>query len=110
MGNPEFASTKRGDVAEELTYAAEKAGVPVDLLWPVSSDDSIWALTGGKRYGHGTTYEGGFWHAFQIRLREHQAKFIARCATFLQDAASQAPAGDGKVARPPAAVRGVGQL
>jgi len=107
LGNTDFAPSRRGDVAEELTFAAEKVGVPIDLLWPVSSDDSIWALTGGKRYGHGTTYDGGFWHAFQIRLRKHQTEFVERCAAFLQDAASAAPAGDVKGTGPPVDARGI---
>jgi hypothetical protein len=83
LGRPRFDSTRRGDVGEELTYAAEQRGIPVDLMWPSSSDDAIWPLTDSIRYGHGTTYDDSFWHAFQIRFSEHQRDFVRRCAAFL---------------------------
>lgn len=83
LGKPLFDSTKRGDVAEELTYAAEERGVPVKLLWPTSSEDHVWQLTETVTYGHGTIYERAFWHAFQIRFREHQDNFVRRCQEFL---------------------------
>ncbi len=83
LGRPRFDSTSRGDVGEELTFAAEQSGVPVDLMWPIASDDDIWPLTRDHRYGHGTTYDGGFWHAFQIRFTQHQRDFADRCGTFL---------------------------
>jgi hypothetical protein len=88
LGQPDFESTPRGDVGEELTYEAEARGVSVRLLWPVSSEDFVWDLIDGKRYGHGTTFEGGFWHAFQIRFRQHQDDFIRRCEGFLAAASS----------------------
>jgi hypothetical protein len=83
LGCPRFDSTRRGDVGEELTFAAERLGVPVKLLWPTASDDEIWPLANGIRYGHGTTYDGAFWHAFQIRFPEHQKAFVARCEALL---------------------------
>ena len=86
LGRPPCAATERGDVAEEFTYAAEAKGLPVEPLWPVASDDTIWELPNGIRYGHGTTYEGGLWHAFEIRHRDHQAAFIRRCEAFLAEA------------------------
>lgn len=92
LGRPRFDSTARGDVGEELTYAAERAGVPVDLLWPTHSDDHIWHLVEGKTFGHGTTYEDSFWHAFQIRFTSHQRRFVHRCGVFL--AAAPAVPGD----------------
>jgi hypothetical protein len=85
LGRPRFDSTPRGDVGEELTYAAERAGVPTDFLWPTHSDDAIWELADGRVYGHGTTYDGGFWHAFQIRFTTHQRRFVDRCDAFLAD-------------------------
>jgi hypothetical protein len=85
LGEVDFESTPRGDVGEELTYRAEESGVPVRLLWPVSSDDLVWNIVDGKRYGHGTTFEGGFWHAFQIRMPRHQDDFVRRCDTFLHN-------------------------
>ena len=83
LDRPSCVATPRGDVAEELTYSAEAKGLPVEFLMPTASADAIWELPNGLRYGHATTYEGGLWHAFEIRHRTHQAAFIAQCATFL---------------------------
>lgn len=82
LGRPRFDPTPRGDVAEELTYAAEERGVPVDLLWPTASEDHIWPLTDEISFGHGTVYADDFWHAFEIRKRHHQEKFVRRCEAF----------------------------
>lgn len=83
LGEPSCLATPRGDVAEELTHAAETIGAPIELLMPIASDDQPWVLPNGVRFGHGTTYDGGLWHAFEIRLRSHQAAFIAKAAAFL---------------------------
>ena len=82
LGRVSFARTSRADVGEELTFAAEEKNVPVSFLWPTASDDDIWELSPGRRFGHGTTYENDFWHAFEIRLPSHHDKFVARCAEF----------------------------
>lgn len=92
LGKPSCRATARGDVAEEFTYAAEALGEPIEFLWPVASDDHIWELPNGVRFGHGTTYEGGVWHAFEIRARVHQAAFIERCRSFLEQAGPRPPA------------------
>lgn len=87
LGSPDFRETERGDVGEELTYIAEACGVPVTLLWAVSSDEEhIWDLKDGLRFGRGTTYEGGFWHAFMIRYLENQRGFVARIEQMLRAA------------------------
>lgn len=83
LGRPSCLATARGDVAEELTYEAEARGVPIEMLMPVASDDRIWSLPNGIEYGHGTRYEGGLWHAFEVRCPDYQAAFIARCEEFL---------------------------
>jgi hypothetical protein len=86
LGRPSFRKTQRGDVAEEVTYVAEHRGVPIDFLWPTDSEDVIWELRDGKRYGHGTTFEDAFWHAFEIRYPEHHRRFITRCGEVLRSA------------------------
>lgn len=96
LGRPSFLETSRGDVGEELTYIAEERGVPVDLSWPIASDDNQWALTDGVRFGLNTYYDNGFFHAFHIRKRFHQTEFIARCAEILGGPAAAA----GVVAEP----------
>jgi hypothetical protein len=63
--------------------------VPVKLLWAVASEEGhIWDLKGGLRYGRGTTYEGGFWHAFMIRHMENQKGFVARMEQMMRDGAA----------------------
>jgi hypothetical protein len=79
-----FRRTPRADVGEELTYAAEGKEVPIDYLWPTGSDDDIWELVPGRRFGHGTVYDGDFWHAFEIRSARHHQKFIQRCEAELR--------------------------
>jgi hypothetical protein len=91
LGRRPFTRTPRADVGEELTYVAEEHGVPVHFLWPTASDDHIWTLTPGRTFGHGTTYDGDFWHAFEVRLPSHHDKFVARCAEFERAAALSAP-------------------
>jgi hypothetical protein len=82
LGRRPFTRTSRADVGEELTFAAQEHGLPVHFLWPTASDDHIWQLSPGRTYGHGTTYDDDFWHAFEIRLPSHHEKFVARCAEF----------------------------
>ena len=95
LGSPDFRETERGDVGEELTYIAESRGVPVKLVWAVSSEEEhIWDLKDGLRYGRGTTYEGGFWHAFMIRYMEHQRGFVARIERMLQESDATQAAGE----------------
>ena len=77
-----FKTTPRADVGEELSYAAEEKGLPIELSWPISSEDYIWDLVDSKKYGHGTAYDNGFWHAFQIRSKQHHVYFIRRCEEF----------------------------
>ncbi len=84
LGRPSFRRTARGDVGEELTYVAESRGVQTDMLWPSHSEDMVWELVPGTRYGHGTTYADAYWHAFEIRKPEHHARFVARCDSFLR--------------------------
>ena len=62
IGKPSGLETSRGDVAEEYTYAAEKAGMPIDFYMPMRYDEKpaeceSWALKDGMPvYGRGTTF------------------------------------------------------
>lgn len=79
-GSPSFDPTSRGDIGEELTYRCEERGIPVNLLLPTGSiGPMIWPLKGGMAYGHGTTYAGAIFHAFQIRFGVTQKMFIDKC-------------------------------
>lgn len=76
IGFPSAIPTPRGDVGEEYTYAAEKAGiVPISLMMPLGFEEApaecpSWALKDGQPvYGRFTTFglnnEPMFKHAFQ---------------------------------------------
>lgn len=100
IGRPSAFETPRGDVAEEYTYAAEEAGVSVDLVMPLRYDVApqryewekdqppYWALADGMPvYGMGTTYgrdgKDLFYHNFQIRMPGQQERFWNKCEEIL---------------------------
>lgn len=100
IGKPSALETKRGDVAEEYTYAAEANNVKVDLLLPTKYDRNVyrydwekdkrpyWTLENNlPNYGLGTTYgvDGVdlFWHNFQIRVEGQQEQFWKKCEELL---------------------------
>ncbi len=89
IGQPTFLDTPRGDVGEELTYTMEQQGRPLHFLWPTKVDgELIWALTDKISYGRGTTFGDSFWHAFEIRERPHQKRFVRRCEEIFAQGAS----------------------
>lgn len=101
MGAPSSVETARSDVAEEWTWAAENAGVPVEMYMPLKFDRSPtryewetskldhWPLKDGMpKYGLGTTYgtEDGtelFYHNFQIRIDGEEQHFWKKCESIL---------------------------
>lgn len=85
LGRPSFFRTRRSDVGEELTRIAEAKGLPVDLLWPTACEEPRWDLTDDMKFGLGTTYDDDFWHAFRIRTREAEARFIEKCNEVLSE-------------------------
>lgn len=78
LGQPDFEISERGDCGEEITYAAETRGVPIKFYWPIAVETPKWDLGNGLRLGQGTTYEGGIWHAFEIRRGRHHRYFVRR--------------------------------
>jgi hypothetical protein len=79
LKRPSFEPTARGDVGEEFTYCYETSGSAVDLLWPSFVETAHWDLTDGRRFGRNTEYDGMFLHAFGIRDRTNQGRFVQRC-------------------------------
>ncbi len=80
-GRPSFRETERGDVGEELTWACEERGIPVELLRPSRVPVPRWELRGEARFGPGAEYAGRFYHQFEAR---HGADaFLRRCAEVL---------------------------
>lgn len=101
LGKPSAVETGRSDVAEEWTWAAESAGVPVEMFMPLRYDSApkryeweknqppYWSLKDGMPvYGMGTTYgtEDGkelFYHNFQIRIEGQEEVFWKKCESIL---------------------------
>lgn len=103
IGKPSAQETMRSDVAEEYTWMAEAANIPVELILPLSFDKAPhkygwekdqnphWALKDGMPvYGIGTTFgnrnDGAlFYHNFQIAHPGNQEMFWARCEEALNE-------------------------
>jgi hypothetical protein len=94
LGKPDFGPTKRGDIAEELTYRAEECGSPIEFFIPHDYEASPygvenWALKGDlKPYGIGTTFmrtDGVhmFYHLFESRTNLNVERFVAKVAEVL---------------------------
>jgi hypothetical protein len=93
LGRPSFAETARGDVAEEVTYAAEANNVPYYFYMPLSFEAAPieaphWNLkTGWPVYGCGTTFADQTtpvsYHTFQISHGRNKENFIAKCEQIL---------------------------
>ena len=97
MGKPSGRPTRRGDVAEEYTYAAEANKVPVEIFLPLSYEEApaekpYWDLQNesvpeaNRKYGRGTTFgltEPMFWHQFQSFHPGQQEKFMKKCEEIL---------------------------
>jgi hypothetical protein len=102
---PSAVETKRADVAEEITFAAEKFGIPIDFYYPLCYDEKpaeceFWTLKEGMPvYGRGTTFGHEqetrdnflvkdsvpmFWHQFQSFHPGQQEKFWKKCEEVLQ--------------------------
>jgi hypothetical protein len=89
LGRPSFSESFRGDVAEEVTYAAEEHNVPLHFYMPTTFETApieapYWNLkTGWPVYGCGTTFADGrkpvTYHSFQISHGYNKANFIAKC-------------------------------
>lgn len=101
MGMPSGKPTMRGDVAEEFTFAAEAAKVPVEIVMPDRFDAPpirmhwetdtrpYWPLADGMPvYGIGSTYKlpeigDGLWHMFQSFHPGQKERFINKCKEVL---------------------------
>lgn len=100
IGAPSAMETDRSDVLEEYTWAAQSAGVSVDLVMPLRYDKApmrydwetdrlpFWPLADGMPvYGMGTTYgrdgKDLFFHNFQIRMPGQESAFWTKCEEIL---------------------------
>ncbi len=82
-------SGERGDVCEELTYVWEQNKRKIQLLRPTQVEKPLWNLEPAReRFGHGTTYDDLFYHAFESRIGpDHQNRFIRKCRQILGESA-----------------------
>ena len=83
IGRISFGDTLRGDVAEEITYACERLGIPITLLWPTAVEQPRWSLRPGLSFGNGTTYGGAVFHAFSISKGDTVGIFLEKCRRIL---------------------------
>jgi hypothetical protein len=101
LGNPSFLPNYRGDVAEELTFKAREANIPIEIIMPLRYDappirmdwepkdaPPYWDLADGMpKYGIGTTFgtEGNemFWHMYQSFHPGQNERFIKKCEELL---------------------------
>jgi hypothetical protein len=101
LGNPSFLPNYRGDVAEELTFRAREANIPIEIIMPLRYDappirmdwepkdaPPYWDLADGMpKYGIGTTFgtEGNemFWHMYQSFYPGQTERFTKKCEELL---------------------------
>lgn len=83
LGRPSFAESRRGDVAEEVTYLAEQAGIRYRCLYPETFErepvEGVWPLGNYGYYGVGTTFEATVYHLYQGRMGNNVQLFVERC-------------------------------
>ena len=83
LGQPSMKPTSRGDVAEELSWKAEEAGLTYKALYPTyfhhPSDEGLWRLGNYGYYGIGTIFADRFFHLYQGRLSKNVDLFVDVC-------------------------------
>jgi len=80
LGWPTFKEGFGFDVGGFVSHVARQVGVNVSLLWPTDVEDEKWELTEDIKFGHGTTYQGMIYHAFESRFNhESTSRFISKC-------------------------------
>jgi hypothetical protein len=84
-GRPALRPSKKFDVCASFSRACELRGHPVVKLPPVSCVRPKWSLYDDRFHhvGHGTTFAGGIFHAFEIRLGSTQELFLRKCEEVL---------------------------
>ena len=80
---PTFSETEIGDVAENVSYALEMAGLRYKTLYPThytkAPAEGLWHLHTYGVYGIGTVFEGGVYHLYQARVGDNAELFIQTC-------------------------------
>jgi glycosyltransferase involved in cell wall biosynthesis len=88
LGRPSFAESRRGDVAEEVSYIAEDFGIRYRCLYPSTFErepvEGVWPLGNYGYYGVGTTFEDTVYHLYQGRIGNNIQLFVERCNEIVQ--------------------------
>ncbi len=83
LGRPSFMPNKRGDVAEALSFIAERRGIRYRTLFPTCFEreprEGAWPLGSYGLYGVGTVFADRVYHLFQSRYGDNAALFVRRC-------------------------------
>lgn len=91
LGRSSFMPIKyRSDVAEEISFRAEKLGIRYRTLYPtcfeVDPVEGVWALGSYGFYGIGTVFDDSVYHLFQSRFAQNVELFVRRCDEVIQGA------------------------
>lgn len=88
MGRPSFAESRRGDVAEEVSYLAEDMGMRYRCLYPSTFErepvEGVWPLGNYGYYGVGTTFDNTVYHLYQGRMGNNVQLFADRCKEIVE--------------------------
>lgn len=87
LNRPTFSETQYGDVAENVCYAAEVAGLRYRTLFPThytrTPDEGAWHLHTYGVFGIGTVFEGGVYHLYQGRFTRNVDLFVEVCRSII---------------------------
>jgi hypothetical protein len=88
LGRPSFSESRRGDVAEEVSYTAEEYGIRYRCLYPSTFErepvEGIWPLGNYGYYGVGTTFDNTVYHLYQGRMGNNIELFVERCKEIVE--------------------------
>ena len=83
LRKPTFSETEQSDVAENVCYAAEMAGLRYKTLfpthWTAEPEEGAWRLHTYGLYGIGTHFEEGVYHLYQGRMDKNVQMFVHTC-------------------------------
>lgn len=93
LGRPDLRASRRCDVAEELSRAAEAAGLRYQAIHPTSFERAgqwgVYALGAYGPYGIGTVFGGCIFHLYEGRSRQNVDLFVQQCQKVLTNQQQQ---------------------
>jgi len=88
LRKPTFSETEQSDVAENVCYAAEMAGLRYKTLfpthWTAEPEEGAWRLHTYGLYGIGTHFEEGVYHLYQGRMDKNVQMFVNTCDSIIK--------------------------